>query len=73
MHRSQLLQHLGAARGVECPSQHLVSISEQLKHLEVALMVTPRYVRRDAIKFIENAFAIPLKSRLPKLTENLPV
>ncbi len=73
MHRSQLLQHLRAARGVECPSQHLVSISEQLKHLEVALMVTPRYVRRDAIKFIENAFAIPLKSRLPKPTENLPV
>ena len=73
MHRSHLPQHLGAARGVKCPSQHFVSISEQLAHLEIALMVTPRHVRRDAIKFIENAFAIPLKSRLPKLTENLPV
>ena len=73
MHRSQLLQHPRAARGVECPGQHLVSISEELEHIEVPLMVTTRRIRRDAIKFIENAFAIPLESRLPDFPENLPV
>ena len=36
-------------------------------------MVTTRRIRRDAIKFIENAFAIPLESRLPDFPENLPV
>ena len=73
VHRSQLLEHLGPARVVERPSEHLVSISEQLEYLEVTLMVTPRHVRGDAIEFIENAFAISLKSRLPELTENLPI
>jgi len=73
VHGRQLPQHLGPTRVVERPSQHFVSVSEQLEHLEVPLVVTPGGVRRDAINFIENAFAVSLKRWLPELPKNFPV
>ncbi len=63
----------GLLRKVRASRELGVSISEELEHIEVPLMVTPRHIRRDAIKFMENAFAIPLESRLPDLPVNLPV
>ncbi len=73
VHRRQLPKHLGPTRVVERPSQHFVSVPEQLEHIEVPLVVTPRGVRRDAINFLENAFAVSLKRWLPELAENFPV
>jgi len=64
---------LGTPWIVECVSELFISVSQEPKDREVALMMAPGGIEAKGFKVFKDALAESLKGELPELAEGLPV
>ena len=73
MDRGELDDHTGAPWIVECVCQLVVSVAQEAKDIQVAVMMAPRLTPDKSIEFCKNALAESFESKPPYFTEDLPV